>query len=133
MISSTVFAVTSARERLTFMRIFASLLYMSFALQALFAAETPRRLSRELQEYLKRPEAQIRVLDGALLICKQAHRDLDLDEERKAFEDFAAPLKNALSTAISPRQQANAMAQFLFTDNHFGLPEKDDSDAFLLT
>lgn len=96
-------------------------------------AEAPPRLSRELLDYLKRPEAQVRVFDGALLICKQAHPELDLDAERKAFKNLATDLKTTLAGASSIRQQADALAQFLFTKEQFGLPEKDDSAAFLLT
>ena len=97
------------------------------------SAEAPLRLSRELLDYLKRPEAQMRVFDGALLICKQAHPELDLDAERKAFKNLAADFKSELTGKTSIRQQADALAQFLFTKEQFGLPEKDDSAAFLLT
>ncbi len=97
------------------------------------ATEAPHQLSRELADYLKRPEPQMRLLDGVLLICREAHPDLDLDAERKSFAELAAELKAALAGTASVRQQADVLSQFLFAKHQFGLPQKDDSEAFLLT
>jgi regulator of sirC expression with transglutaminase-like and TPR domain/predicted aspartyl protease len=114
---------------------FSVILCLASLCASAFAADAPpsARLSRELMDYLKRPEAQVRVLDGALLICKQAHPELDLDAERKAFKKLAADLSAALAGASAPRQQAEALSQLLFNKEQFGLPERDDSTAFLLT
>ncbi|MEI6232672.1 MAG: tetratricopeptide repeat protein [Planctomycetota bacterium] len=99
------------------------------------AAEPPAppRLSRELSDYLRRSETNIRILDGALLICKHAHPELDLDAERKAIKSLASDLTAALAGTTSLRSQADATARFLFESQQFGLPERDDASAFLLT
>ena len=116
------------------MRILACLCLMWVAAMSDAAdSPAPARLSRELSDYLRRPEAQVRVLDGALLICKQAHPKLDVDAERKAFTALAAELNTTLAGAATARQQAEALAQFLFVQKQFGLPERDDAAAFLLT
>ncbi|HLX65142.1 MAG TPA: aspartyl protease family protein [Planctomycetota bacterium] len=114
------------------MRILTTLIFGLLPL-ALAGAEESVRLSRELSEYLKRPEAQVRIADGALLICKQAHPELDLAAERKALAALGAELKTALAGAAKIPQQAEALAKYLYEQQNFGLPEKDDAAAFLLT
>src|SRR5436309_2576199 len=108
-------------------------LILVFLSSGLGAAQPTPALSRELQEYLRRPEAQVRVLDGALLICKQAYPDLDPAAERKVIATLAAEFKHEVTGKTAPREQAAALARVLFERQHFLLPEKDDAEAFLLT
>lgn len=102
-----------------------------FLALSLYSGESATTLSRELLDYLKRPEAQTRVLDGALLICKQAHPELDVSAERQGIAALASELKKSATGNV--KQQAEALASLLFTQQNFGLPEKDTSAAFLLS
>jgi regulator of sirC expression with transglutaminase-like and TPR domain len=112
-----------------------------FALEFLFgvearplvAAETPTKLTYDLKEYLKRPESQIKIVDGALWVCKQAHPELDIEVVRKSIQGLAVEFKKKLAGELSIQKQAAALADFLFEQHQFTTPQKDNAEAFLLS
>ncbi|HYF47786.1 MAG TPA: tetratricopeptide repeat protein [Planctomycetota bacterium] len=109
----------------------APLLALLLAVSSAFAAD--RTLSRELTDYLTKREAQTSVLDGALLICKEVYPDLDVDAERRAIVKLAAKLSAALANVKPIAKQAEVLAKFIFEEEKFTTPKKDDAEAFLLS
>ncbi|MBI3831660.1 MAG: tetratricopeptide repeat protein [Planctomycetes bacterium] len=104
----------------------------SFAFAAQPAAEVRPAVSKELDALLKKPEAEIDLATGALLLCKEEHAALDVAAQLKLLDALAAKLAPALAKAGTAEAKLDALKSLLFEDEKFGLPRKDDAAAFLL-
>jgi tetratricopeptide (TPR) repeat protein len=104
----------------------------------LAAGEPPRKsapaaLSKELEACLAQPEKDLDLGQAALLIAKEEHRDLDVAAHLKTLDGLAARLGGQLAKAGTVEARLGALRKLLFEDEKFGLPEKDDAAAFLLS
>jgi len=111
-------------------------LWLACSLAHAGAAPTPPpspALSKELQNYLAKPEADLDLATGALLICKEEYPALDIAAPLKALDALGAKLSEGLPKAGTPREKLALLRALLFDTEQFGLPKKDDAAAFLLS
>ena len=65
-------------------------------------------------EYAAQPDPELDLLQGALLIARDAHPSLDLPAETARVDALAAPLRAARIDALPAGQQVSALQQHLF-------------------
>ena len=90
-------------------------------------------LSKELQDYLRLPERALDLGQGALLISREEHPELDVAAKLKVLDALGERLTSALTKAGTPRERLDALKRLLFEEERYRLPEKDDAAAFLLS
>lgn len=97
-------------------------------------AEFPQvRLSKALEDVLAYPERELSIENGALLLSKEEHPELDVKQVGKRIKELADRLAGALAHAGTARGKLAALRTLLFETEKFRLPKKDDARAFLLS
>lgn len=82
----------------------------------------------ELAEFAARPDTELDLLTGALLIARDAYPNLDFEAERKRLDALAEPLV-ALRLASAPaREQADAISEYVYQTLGFEGNEEDYYD-----
>lgn len=73
----------------------------------------------DFAEYAAQPDAELSLLDGALLIAKDAYPDLDWADQRSQLDELARPLQKAELEQIRAPAQAVALAAYMSSDCGF--------------
>ncbi len=105
--------------------------FASFGFQLQAKIQSPEL--RKLDQYLTKIESDVDIGTGALLISKLEHPELDIQAHLKALDGLAEQLEIKLTNAGTAREQLGVLSTFLFQNQKFGLPKKDDAAAFLLS
>jgi tetratricopeptide (TPR) repeat protein len=117
-------------------RLLASCVWLAAATGRLAGAEAPAppaALSKELEACLALPDERMDLGRTALLIAKEERKDLDVAAEVKKLDALAARLGEMLTKAGTVEGKLDALRRLLFEEEKYGLPEKDDAAAFLLS
>ncbi len=89
-------------------------------------------LSRELVDYLAKPEEEINIGMGALLISKEQYPELDVKANLDQVNALGEKLSKELTKAGTVTSKLDALRTVLFRLENFQLPQHDDPSDFLL-
>jgi tetratricopeptide (TPR) repeat protein len=115
------------------------MLYRAFIIISLLSSAAlagepkPGTLSKELIDYLAKPEAEINIGMGAMLISKEQYPDILVNVELANLDVLGKRLFNELTKAGTVSAKLEALKIMLFKTEQFQLPEKDDAADFLLS
>ena len=95
--------------------------------------DKPPALSKALLDYLAKPESDIDIGMGALLICKEEYPDLNIGANIDTLNQLGDKLFKALTQAGTVTAKLEALRTLLFRIEQYQLPEKDSAADFLLS
>jgi superkiller protein 3 len=114
-------------------RIAAAILVCSSIVSAAEPKPAVPSLSKELLEYLARPETGIDIGTGAMLICKEQYPEINVSVELARLDVLGQRLFAEITKAGTVSAKLEALKTMLFRTEQFQLPEKDDPADFLLS
>ena len=89
-------------------------------------------VSKDLQALLARPENDIALGRGALLVCKEEYPELDVQAQLALLDASARRLSAELARAKDVMSKLEALRTFLFDTEKYELPKEDRPSDFLL-
>ncbi|MCY3020451.1 MAG: tetratricopeptide repeat protein [Planctomycetota bacterium] len=96
------------------------------------ATEPAASVSKELRAYIARPDTEIAVGHGALLICREEYPSLDVNSNLEQLAAIGRRLSAELSKAEPGARKLDALGRFLFETEKYELPKEDKASDFLL-
>ncbi|MCZ7643707.1 MAG: tetratricopeptide repeat protein [Planctomycetota bacterium] len=93
----------------------------------------PPAVRPELEACLKLPDERFDFGRAACLIAREEHPALDLEKNLARLDALAERLRAELAKSGTVQGKLGALKRLLFETEGYGLPEKDDAAAFLLS
>lgn len=88
-------------------------------LRSLAGSVHERAVQTELVAELDRPEAEIDMLNAALLVAKLDNKDLDVPAYRKHFARLGEEARSAISSDATSTQRLQKLGEWMFTEQGF--------------
>jgi regulator of sirC expression with transglutaminase-like and TPR domain len=88
----------------------------------------PESVDERFRQLMTRPDAEIDLAEGALLIAKSAYADLDVEVYRARIEAMAQRLRQSLAPGDGLAERIVALNRFLFGEQGFGPSVEDYYD-----
>ncbi len=96
-----------------------------------FASASERGLTEK--EYLRLPEVNINIAEGALIIAKGIHPNTQVGEYLKTIDSFAAELRTQLRHDMGPQQVIATLNNYIFVKKGFKPNDISEGKSFLDT